>query len=162
MKTLSWRLAIVGLVILAAIVYTLPTFKPTLWPHKKINLGLDLQGGMHLVLEVDTDKAVESTLERIRAEMRHEMRKERVRFKTMDLVKGTGISISIHGKENIDKFNALLDDKFRDLRVNNTTSDDNVLAGQILRRKMFNLLGENDMGDNATPDEPGDIDYTSN
>ena len=34
------------------------------WPVKeKISLGLDLQGGMHLVLEVQTDKAVESALE---------------------------------------------------------------------------------------------------
>ena len=40
-------------VIVAAIIYVLPTFKPDLWPHKKINLGLDLQGGMHLVLELD-------------------------------------------------------------------------------------------------------------
>ncbi len=129
MKTLSWRLAIVGVVILAAIVYTLPTFKPTLWPHKKINRGLDLQGGMHLVLEVDTDKAVESTLERIRDEMRHDMRKERIRFKNMEVVEGPGISIVIQGRENIDKFNTLLDDKFRDMRVNNnSTTDDDVLT----------------------------------
>lgn len=29
-------------------------------------------------------------------------------------------------------------------------TDDQVLAGQILRRKMFTLLGENDLGENAT------------
>ncbi len=29
-------------------------------------------------------------------------------------------------------------------------TDDQVLAGQILRRKLFTLLGENDLGDNAT------------
>ena len=40
-------------VIIAAVVYVIPTFKPEIWPHRKINLGLDLQGGMHLVLEVD-------------------------------------------------------------------------------------------------------------
>ena len=39
-------------VIVAAFIYVMPTFKPELWPHKQINLGLDLQGGMHLVLEV--------------------------------------------------------------------------------------------------------------
>ena len=31
---------------------------------KTINLGLDLQGGMHLVLGVDSEKAVESTVSR--------------------------------------------------------------------------------------------------
>jgi hypothetical protein len=33
--------------------------------------------------------------------------------------------------------------------------DDHQLAGQILRKKMFTLLAENDLGDNATPDERG-------
>jgi hypothetical protein len=33
-------------------------------------------------------------------------------------------------------------------------TDDQVLAGQILRRKMFTLLGENDLGDNATQGDP--------
>ena len=30
---------------------------------EKINLGLDLQGGMHIVLEVDTDKAIEGKID---------------------------------------------------------------------------------------------------
>ncbi len=52
-----------AVVILIAIIYVLPTVKPGLWPHKTINLGLDLKGGMHLVLEVDTEKAVENKVE---------------------------------------------------------------------------------------------------
>ena len=35
-------------------------------------------------------------------------------------------------------------------------SDDLVLSAQILRRKMFNLFGENDLGDNAPRNTPGD------
>ena len=31
------------------------------------------------------------------------------------------------------------------------STDDQVFAGQILHRKRFMLLGENDLGDNATP-----------
>ena len=58
MKNLSWRLVIIAAVILAAVVYIAPTIKPGIWPHNKINLGLDLQGGMHLILEVDTEKGM--------------------------------------------------------------------------------------------------------
>jgi preprotein translocase subunit SecD len=36
---------------------------------QRINLGLDLQGGMHLVLEVEAEKAVDSTTERLVAEV---------------------------------------------------------------------------------------------
>ena len=71
---------IVFAIIVTAIVYLLPTISPALWPHKKINLGLDLQGGMHLVLEVDTDKAVESTIERIVQDMKTLFRKNRIRY----------------------------------------------------------------------------------
>lgn len=39
-------------------------------------------------------------------------------------------------------------------------TEDNVLAGQILRRKVFTLLAENDLGDNATPG--GNLDLSSN
>ena len=70
MGNLSWRVLAVFGVLIAAIIYVLPTIEPSFWPHKKINLGLDLQGGMHLALEVDTDKAVEGTIERIMQEIR--------------------------------------------------------------------------------------------
>ena len=58
MKTFNFKTVSVVCVILAAVVWMLPTFFDC-WPHKKINLGLDLQGGMHLVLEVQNIKAVE-------------------------------------------------------------------------------------------------------
>ena len=79
MNNLSWRALAVFAVIIIAIIYVLPTINPTWWPHKKINLGLDLQGGMHLVLEVDTDKALEGTIERIGQEIRVFCRKEHIR-----------------------------------------------------------------------------------
>ena len=34
-------------------------------------------------------------------------------------------------------------------------TDDTMLSAQILRRKLFTLLGENDMGDNASQNTPG-------
>ena len=71
---------------------------PGLWPHKKINLGLDLQGGMHLVLEVDTNKAVEDAIERIAQELRSSLRKDRVRVLALDRVLETQISIRVTGK----------------------------------------------------------------
>lgn len=76
MKNFSWKLILVFAVIIAAIIYVLPTFKPGLWPYKQINLGLDLQGGMHLVLEVDTAKAIEGQVERISQEIFEQLKKK--------------------------------------------------------------------------------------
>lgn len=127
LKNLSWRGIFVLTVVVAAIVYILPTVKPTLWPYKKINLGLDLQGGMHLVLEVDTIKAVESTIERISQELRVLLRKERIRYTNLDRVGGTKISVNIHNQENIDKFETLLNKDFKDLRLLSKKINNDVL-----------------------------------
>jgi len=71
-KKLGWRAAIALFAVLMAFVYLTPTLTgdlPGWWssvlPKDKIHLGLDLQGGMHLVLEVQALKAVESHLERV-------------------------------------------------------------------------------------------------
>ncbi|HVT59424.1 MAG TPA: protein translocase subunit SecD [Thermoanaerobaculia bacterium] len=50
-RNLLWR----GLLILASIVAAVVALYP---PKQKINLGLDLQGGMHLVLQVHTEDAL--------------------------------------------------------------------------------------------------------
>jgi preprotein translocase subunit SecD len=116
LKNISWKPVVVFAVIITAIIYILPTLKADLWPHKKINLGLDLQGGMHLVLEVDSNKAVESTAERISQEIREQLKQKRLRNVSVDRIDGTRISAHVNKEENIDKFKALLDDDFRDLQ----------------------------------------------
>ncbi len=80
-KNNTWRTIIIWVVLLASVFYFLPSTgisRPQWWPEKyfkKVNLGLDLQGGMHLILEVETDKitdggnpsdAVDTALEIIR------------------------------------------------------------------------------------------------
>jgi preprotein translocase subunit SecD len=67
------RLLLLAIIIVVSIVFFLPStpwYKdmPDLWkrymPGKGITLGLDLQGGMHLVLEVEEEKAVENLVDR--------------------------------------------------------------------------------------------------
>ena len=128
MKNISWKLILVIIVVIAAVIYILPSIKPTWWPHKKINLGLDLQGGMHLVLEVDTEKALESTIERLRLEIRNLLKKERIRFLNVERVNGTKISVRLQGKDNIDGFEQILNKEFKYLRLVSRTTDDGVLS----------------------------------
>jgi preprotein translocase subunit SecD len=60
-RDLRWKLAIIVVVIGVSVWFTFPL-------EQRINLGLDLQGGMHLVLEVEAEKAVDSTTDRMIAE----------------------------------------------------------------------------------------------
>ena len=73
LRSLKWRLALYGAITLFAIILLMPTMTsqlPQWWtkifPSEKIRLGLDLQGGMHLILGVEADKAVETYVERVR------------------------------------------------------------------------------------------------
>ncbi|MDD2317225.1 MAG: protein translocase subunit SecD, partial [Desulfobacterales bacterium] len=127
MKNISWRWIVVLAVIAVAIVYTLPTFNPGLWPHKKINLGLDLQGGMHLVLEVDAEKTVESAIDRIHQDLRGFMRKEHIAYTRVERLKAAEITVHIP-EDQLEKFEDLLDKQFRELRLASKSSDNGVVA----------------------------------
>ena len=115
LKNLSWRIYVVPAVIILALVYISPTIdmqlndkeQPDMWPGKKINLGLDLQGGMHLVLEVETKKAVEAHMERVSDELRSMLRKERLRHKGINLIDGKQISVTVK-EGDVDSLNNLL------------------------------------------------------
>lgn len=74
MKKVGGRFALLALVVVLSVVFFLPSYKPLYqalpdWarkvlPDKGITLGLDLQGGIHMVMEVDEDRAVEIAVER--------------------------------------------------------------------------------------------------
>ncbi|MGD9238505.1 MAG: protein translocase subunit SecD [Desulfobacterales bacterium] len=123
MKNFSWKLILVFGVIVTAIIYVLPTFQPGLWPHNQINLGLDLQGGMHLILEVDTAKAVEGQVERISQEVLEQLKKERIRKVSLDRIDGTKIAATINDPEIRDKFNELLKENFDFLKRSQKTEN---------------------------------------
>ncbi|MDP6625501.1 MAG: protein translocase subunit SecD, partial [Nitrospinota bacterium] len=56
-NNLKWKYLLIFIVLAGSIWLSYPL-------REKIHLGLDLQGGMHLVLEVQTEKAVEAVLNR--------------------------------------------------------------------------------------------------
>lgn len=128
MKNISWRLVAVVVIIVTAVIYVLPSIKPTLWPYQKINLGLDLQGGMHLVLEVDTEKAVESTVERISQELRSLMKKERIRHSGIRRIEGSRIVVRLQDQKNVDAFEKLLDKEFEVLRILSRLTEDEIFT----------------------------------
>jgi len=66
---LKWKIPLILFAILGSAYLAYPL-------KDKIALGLDLQGGMHLVLEVQTEKAVEASLERIAGDIKREIEEE--------------------------------------------------------------------------------------
>ena len=70
MKFLNYRLVIFLLVTIFGIVFSIPSFLQTT-DGKKISLGLDLQGGLHMLLGVETQKAVEGKIKSIAATVKY-------------------------------------------------------------------------------------------
>ncbi len=106
------RLVIFLSLSVVAIIYLTPSFVrelPSWWsdylPADRIHLGLDLQGGTHLVLEVKVEKAIENTVERIKDDMAKLLREKGI----------ATTEISRRGNEIILKAPAAGADKFRDL-----------------------------------------------
>ena len=78
---------------------------------------------MHLVLEVNTEKAVESVVERNFQEIRELVEKNQIQNVSVERPSPLKISVQVQGKENIDKFKALLDKELRDLRISSRRED---------------------------------------
>ena len=68
-KDLKWKIPLILAVVLGAIWLAYPL-------KEKIALGLDLQGGMHLVLEVKVEKAVEASLDRLADDIKRDITEE--------------------------------------------------------------------------------------
>jgi preprotein translocase subunit SecD len=123
-KSIRLRTAVTVLICLAAVVYLAPTFVPDLpeaWkkylPMDKIHLGLDLQGGMHLVLEVETSKAVESTLERTVGDLKENLMDKRVRFKLRERTKEGHTVFEFPDVPSRDAFDKILKNDYPDIEV---------------------------------------------
>src|SRR5437899_9738211 len=103
MKKVGGRFALLGVVVILSIAFFLPSY-PSLFhalpdwlkkvlPSKGITLGLDLQGGIHLVMEVEEDRAVEIAVDRAANAIPHILAEKKI---PVESVKRTGhIKITI-------------------------------------------------------------------
>jgi preprotein translocase subunit SecD len=139
-KSLKIRIAIAAAICLVALYFLVPTFItriPSPWndyfPKEKIHLGLDLQGGMHLVLEVDSEKALESMVERMSVDLRESLMEGKVRFRKIERAKGATISLELteaSGKPALEK---ILNEQYFDLEIASSTPRE---GGQLVNLKI--------------------------
>src|SRR4030042_1895493 len=106
LRGLKWRFILYAAVALFAVLLVLPTLTDQLppWygkiiPSEKIHLGLDLQGGMHLILEVEAEKAVESYVERIRSSLAEDRKGNGIPFGKLEREKKTQTVLKSQGEK---------------------------------------------------------------
>ncbi len=129
-----WNIAATVLVCLFGLIFAAPNFfgtgedgsVPRWLPQQQLNLGLDLQGGSHLLLEVEVDAVIRETLETTVSTIREGIRNARrdgPRIGYTGLgVRGNGVVFKLRDPAEIPRARAAIADVDPSLTV--TVSDD--------------------------------------
>ncbi len=138
-KNLRWRGIIIAIFIVIALIYLVPSMPggmPQWWsgvlPQDKIHLGLDLQGGMHLILEVQAEKAVENDLERALEDIKEDLRKEKIRYLELKRDGINGINVTVMREEDKAPFKDMISARYREYEIKD--------GGSVENGKRYTLL----------------------
>lgn len=115
-----WKKALIALVCLIGVLYAAPNFfekgrfdvLPDFLPGKSINLGLDLQGGVHLLLGVETDSVIRDRLDSVVDLVRNDLREQRIGYRNLG-VDGQSVVFTLREPDKKDEVRKLIlgDDK---------------------------------------------------
>jgi len=82
-----------------------------------MSLGLDLRGGVHFLMEVDMDAAIDKAEERYISDLRSYLRENKVRYKTITHNKSGGLLIRFKDNNERDNGQSLIENNFLDLNI---------------------------------------------
>jgi preprotein translocase subunit SecD len=133
-KNLKWRIILILIVIsiscfyLAPSIFKLPSWWESTFPSKKISLGLDLQGGMHLLLEVESEKALSNTVDRIVSDLKDILLKERIPFRQVDRVGTDRLLVELLDPAYKENFGELLKERLPNLEKLTFDEEEGIVA----------------------------------
>ena len=101
-----WKIALVALAVVFGLLFSLPNAVPAGalpgWlPSQRLNLGLDLQGGSYLLLEVDLDSLHKEQLTNVTEGVRQALQKKQIFFSGLGLV-GDHVNVRITQAGQVD------------------------------------------------------------
>ena len=104
-------LRVKGIFVLAVLAGSIAAIMPTYQAYKeggkpetietKVNLGLDLQGGMYLDVEVDTQAAVTGLLDRLAVETEDLLLEKLIDYNSVER-RGEVVEVALAGREKVD------------------------------------------------------------
>lgn len=105
---ITYRLLVFIAVFIFGIAFSLPSFLQS-ERGAKINLGLDLQGGLYMLLGVDNKEAVKSKMKSVASSLHYSINKENILIDQF-IVKDEGLEFSLLDEGDMTKMQALLDE----------------------------------------------------
>ncbi len=107
-----WKVILILGIVIAGFLFALPNLfsaatvarLPTWLPHKQVNLGLDLQGGAHLLYQLDEKEMIADWLDNIRGDVRETLRKDRIGYSDLaQNLDNRSVSVTIREPADLDK-----------------------------------------------------------
>ena len=120
MKKVGGRLTLLALVVVVSVIFFIPSYQPfyqalpdwlkKVMPNKGITLGLDLQGGIHLVMEVDEDRAVEIAVDRSVVSLQDLLVDKKIPVESVTRTGPTQVTIQFQNAELKAQIQKMIDD----------------------------------------------------
>jgi len=118
MKIFSFKQIMVIFVMLFSITYSLPTFFNEVpnWltsiNAKKMNLGLDLKGGVHFLMQVDLDEVIDNKSRKFSNDIRSQLRKNKIRYSSFKF-ENNKIFIDLSNNVNFEEVEDMLNKNYQ-------------------------------------------------
>ena len=121
------RLYLTAVLVIAAILLLIPSANlelPGPWKSlPRIQLGLDLQGGTHLLLEVKLDEALKTALQRRGADLKRELSDNKLEFESVSNDPDGPIVVKLKNPDQRSAFQDLVARSYPDLLANSAASE---------------------------------------
>ena len=85
-----------------------------------MKLGLDLRGGVHFLLEVDTDTAIKNRLDGTLEDIKRRLREEKIRYKSLFIEKNQAISINLAQGTSADALIEFINDNYPQFEISSS------------------------------------------
>jgi len=104
---INYRVILFAFALLFGVVFSVPSLTQS-EQGKKITLGLDLQGGLHMLLGIKSEVAIESRIKSMAATVKYIFDDEEIIFDELRMVDGEKITFELLDSDDVSKTKALL------------------------------------------------------
>jgi SecD/SecF fusion protein len=123
-RALKWKIILLAVLVAFSGITMLPTFTknmPQWWQKymapEGLQLGLDLQGGMHLVLKVDLEKAIENSLDFAAQDLKNQLKDQRISVVQTPLNDPQKIVFTLPNADSVSTVEKIVKDDFPNLEI---------------------------------------------
>ena len=151
LKKIRWKFTLIGVLAALSVLFIIPSVTkefPSWWskvlPSEGLRLGLDLQGGMHLILKVDLDQAVKNYLEVSQQDLRESLRKKQIPASRGEAAGKNHLTFLLSNADQLSVVQKTIKEEFPSLTVVSTAQrPEGVQVELALKEKEIKSITEN-------------------